>query len=329
MLALVLVWLQYHDVTSSSVVHSSVSGIQARIISLKDLVDLFLTGIVFLLGGYVTQSLVRWWSIRKDGVGALWNAMCALSLIATSMYPSSSPEHREARNLVIRYGLLTLQLLFIEARAPEMNVPIEETIHTLEGNGLATTEERKVLQELPARSHIALGWLAAFFEDALSAKSELACAFSPTNCDNGRYSQIFVQLTKARESINIVQAHLDCQMPYGYVHIILLTSHVTAVTNTIYCGLAIGVGLREMFETDAGPAIYLPFLAIYTLRTLFVPFLLDGMLLIGTVIANPLGKEVDDFPGNSYLEAMEDECLAVSAAVERCHPRSTLLKKQK
>jgi hypothetical protein len=49
----------------------------------------------------------------------------------------------------------------------------------------------------------------------------------------------------------------------------------------------------------------------------------------GTIIANPLGKEVDDFPGNSYLEAMEDECLAVSAAVERCHPRSTMLKKQK
>ena len=280
-LTLLLIWIEYHDVTSSSTVYSTESRIQARLSTLKDLVDLFLTGIVFLLGGFVTQSLVRWWSIRKDGVGALWNAVCNCSLITTSMYPSSSPEHREARDLVTRYGLLALQLLFIEARAPEMSVPIEETVYALEANGLATTEERKVLQELPSRSHIALGWLAAFFEDALSSKTELACSISPTNCDNGRYSQIFAQLAKGREAINLVHSHLDCQLPYGYVHIILLTSHITALTNTVYCGLSMGAGLREMFGSGAGPAVYLPFILIELLRILFVPFLLDGMLVIG------------------------------------------------
>ena len=144
----------------------------------KDFVDLCVTGIIFLLGGFVTQSLTRWWNIRTvraarialespsdihsrgtslyttctvthplrsiypashtlpdDGdtytlgfhllsrvmwqncVGGLWNALCNLSLLSTAMWPTASPEHREARELVARYNLLCFQLLFIEGQA--------------------------------------------------------------------------------------------------------------------------------------------------------------------------------------------------------------------
>ena len=37
---------------------------------------------------------------------------------------------------------------------------------------------------------------------------------------------------------------------------------------------------------------------------------------VGTVIAMPLGDDVDDFPSGTYLENLEDECESVSAAVE-------------
>ena len=49
-------------------------------------------------------------------MGGLWNALCNLSLLSTAMWPSSSPEHREARELVARYNLLCFQLLFVEAQ---------------------------------------------------------------------------------------------------------------------------------------------------------------------------------------------------------------------
>ena len=51
--------------------------------------------------------------------------------------------------------------------------------------------------------------------------------------------------------------------------------------------------------------------------------------LVGTVIANPLGDDQDDFPSGSYLEEMEDECLAVGAAVEAFHPANMMRQKPK
>ena len=47
------------------------------------------------------------------------------------------------------------------------------------------------------------------------------------------------------------------------------------------------------------------------------------------MIANPLGDDQDDFPSGSYLEEMEDECLAVGAAVEAFHPANMMRQKPK
>ena len=47
------------------------------------------------------------------------------------------------------------------------------------------------------------------------------------------------------------------------------------------------------------------------------------------MIANPLGDDQDDFPSGSYLEEIEDECLAVGAAVEAFHPANMMRQKPK
>ena len=90
-----------------------------------------------------------------------------------------------------------------------------------------------------------VAWLAAFWESALDAKSTLACARSPTNCDNGRYSVVTNQLFAARNCITLAQSHLNCQLPYGYIHLILLIIHATCLANTLYSGIQLGTVLRE------------------------------------------------------------------------------------
>ena len=60
---------------------------------------------------------------------------------------------------------------------------IEQSIVRLEGRGLLRQEESRLLQQLPMRPHVVVGWLAAFFESALSNKSTLACSAAPTNCE--------------------------------------------------------------------------------------------------------------------------------------------------
>ena len=62
--------------------------------------------------------------------------------------------------------------------------------------------------------------------------------------DNGRYSQIFGQLMNARSSINLAQSHLQCQLPYGYVHLILLIIHATCFANSIFSGIQLGHTLQ-------------------------------------------------------------------------------------
>jgi len=51
------------------------------------------------------------------------------------------------------------------------------------------------------------------------------------------------------------------------------------------------------------------------------------MILIGTVIANPMGDDEDDFPAGSFLEGLEDEALCYGSANELMHPASKLQKK--
>ena len=52
-----------------------------------------------------------------------------------------------------------------------------------------------------------------------------------------------------------------------------------------------------------------------------------GMLLIGSVIANPLGDDAEDFPSTMFLEEFEDEVLAVATAVEQFDPSKILTQK--
>ena len=70
---------------------------------IKDFVDLCVTGIIFLLGGFVTTMLTRWWALRSNCVGALHQALSFLAMYAAAIWPSSADVDREARELVARY----------------------------------------------------------------------------------------------------------------------------------------------------------------------------------------------------------------------------------
>ena len=65
-----------------------------------------------------------------------------------------------------------------------------------------------------------------------------------------------------------------------------------------------------IFTTGLTPADAAAALAaVRVMRIIFIPMLLDGMLLVGTVIAMPLGDDDDDFPAGV--------CRAANAAPRR------------
>ena len=300
----------------------------------KDFADLCVTGIVFLLGGFVTTMLTRWWAFRTQCTGALHQACVNLNMYCAVSFPTASTVHREARALVARYSLAAMQLLFIEGRMGDLAAEAPGQDHGLEAvRGLAASgtlkpEEVAVLEHLPVRSAVVVSWIAAFFDKVMDPNGGLACTHAARNADNGRYSVLFGQVFAARNAISMCHMYMQTQLPYGYIHLILIVVQITCLANSIFCGIHLGQMIKTAAASSDAPEVLIPLFLIRFLRIVLVPLLLDGMLLIGSVIAQPLGDDEDDFPAGAFLEALEDECLAPGAALEQYHPVSSLTKKE-
>jgi len=306
--------------------------------TIKDFADLCITGIIFLLGGFINTMIARWWDQRVSCVGAMHRALGSLNLYAASIWPSASSVHREARALVARYSLLTYQLMFIEARSADYAAANDPTAHPAAGVeaqvrrlvqvGTITEEEARVLIHLPCKATNVLGWLAAFFNQVHNINSDLACAGGPQgfgpNSYNGRISTVFGQLINAHNAANLSQTYQQTQLPYGYVHLILTIVHLTILANTIYCGIDLGQLMQEAFATEDVVQVLAPAISVRLLRITLVPVLLNGMVMMATVIAMPLGEDDDDFPCGCFMEDLEDEILAQGATTEAFDPTTKL-----
>lgn len=232
--------------------------------------------------------------------------------------------------MVARLGLLTVALLFAEAQEHSMESPslqMEDRLGQLQRSGLMRPEEAAVLKGMPGKSNAALQWLAAFWETAFNKNSGKACsdAIAGRNSDNGRYSAIFQQIFFSRQHIVETDSYLNTPLPYGYMHLILMIVHATCFANSVFCGIHLGATLREVINDHAGPESFLPFILVRAMRIAFIPVLLDGLLLVCDVIANPLGDDRDDLPAGALLEHMEDEMLVGMGAVEKAHPADALM----
>ena len=313
-------------------IHSEITDFTSGI---KDFVDLSVTGIVFLLGGFVTTMLTRWWAYRKDCCGALHQSCSNLAMYAGALFPTGSATDREVRCLIARYSLAAYQLLFIEARAADIasgneaksEEAVLEAVRHLAAQGTLTSEELKVLEPLPAKSAIVVGWMARLWERIMDKESGLAASAYPRNSDPGRFTIVYTQLFNARNAISLCHQYMQTQLPYGYIHLILCLVHVTALANSIYCGIHLGIVMKETVGYGDGAEVLVPLIFVRVLRILFIPLLLDGMLLIGTVIAMPLGDDSDDFPAGAFIESLEEDVLVNGAANELYAPEKLLSKK--
>ena len=109
------------------------------------------------------------------------------------------------------------------------------------------------------------------------------------------------------------------QLPYGFINLIQVVVHMTCFANTIYCGIHLGNAYDLMRQTAPADAarVLIPLTIIRILRIVLIPVLLDGMLLIGRIVALPMGTDADDFRAGAHLEALEDACLCHGVSASR------------
>ena len=98
-----------------------------------------------MLGQFVSQTLSRWWDIRTRGIGNLWGAINDLSMWASAWWPKEGGSQQAARALVLRYGLLAMDLLFRQGRGEDGPAYMAELV----AKGLLEPHEAAVLAPHP------------------------------------------------------------------------------------------------------------------------------------------------------------------------------------
>ena len=294
------------------------SSLQDTMDALETFLDLTVTGIMLLLGQFVSQTLSRWWDIRDGGIGRLWGAVDDLSMWASAWWPDEGGSHQAARALVLRYGIVALDLLFRQARGedgPEYWSLDGAVRRDLLEKGLLEPHEAEVLAKLPSKPQVVTAWLTKFWTRVFQDDG-LACSLSSWP-DPTRFQLVMAKCAEARGAIGYTLMYTDTQLPFSYVHLLAAVTHLTLLANALYSGCTLGRTLHDSqdIKAEGGYDVFVLLVFCKLMRIIFLPLLLVGLLLLGVRTANPLGfASANNFPGDAYLQYMQEECEAFASA---------------
>eukprot|EP00308_Calcidiscus_leptoporus_P008578 CAMPEP_0119361346 /NCGR_PEP_ID=MMETSP1334-20130426/8675_1 /TAXON_ID=127549 /ORGANISM="Calcidiscus leptoporus, Strain RCC1130" /LENGTH=460 /DNA_ID=CAMNT_0007376333 /DNA_START=51 /DNA_END=1433 /DNA_ORIENTATION=- len=289
------------------------------------------SGLFFLLGPFVTLCLSRWWSMRMDLLGGVWGAIADINLYAGLWFRSGSKADREARALILRYGLAAHNLLYKEARG-EGGSGLDELVQ----KGVLHAHEAAILKPLPSKTQMVFSWLLHFWERALREdRGGLGTSPIPHACTQAPL--VLKRCMDGRGAAGGALALVFTQLPFPYVHLLSLLVSLACLVNAVVEGAHMGYVLSRLTcpapspvaaaaialaqagvsesQPECLPAILmqshlstLMILVGWLVSVLVYPIIYSGLLFIGTMLSNPLGKDYIDFPGSFYQHIMKAEC---------------------
>eukprot|EP00928_Gymnodinium_smaydae_P077792 TRINITY_DN6125_c0_g1_i1.p1 TRINITY_DN6125_c0_g1~~TRINITY_DN6125_c0_g1_i1.p1 ORF type:complete len:419 (-),score=32.62 TRINITY_DN6125_c0_g1_i1:81-1337(-) len=269
--------------------------------NVKDRIDSFATltnslhGVVtFLLGMYTSTSVSRWWALRNDCIGGLWGAVDDLSLQIAAYFPSDSAADKEVRERVLRWGVLSHELVYKQARADMDLTDLFEA-------GLITMPEMNLLDGEPSKPQIVWSWMASYFAHLAYGAPENGGSRLPYP------AMILPQLQtlacKARGCIGQSFAYTDTQVPFSYVQFLGLLVWVHNFVQVLNSANVIGSYIYEHVKmTTVVMEVF--FVFFYPTFFLAILHMCQGLL-------NPLRSAAEvDFPRRAFTHYMMNENLA-------------------
>lgn len=253
--------------------------------------------VTFLLGFFVSSCVGRWWSVRNDAIGGLWGAMSDLSLLVSAYFPQPEGPDREVRERVLRWALLSHELIYKQARA-------EGDLGDLVESGLLTDEEAVALGNMPSRPQVVWSWMTSYF-------SHLAYGEEATG--GGRLPLALTTLPmlhglccKARGAIGAGFALTDTQLPFRYTHLLSMVVWVHNIIQAVTSGFNLEYARTQ--ELWGHLVVECIFLLVY-------PTLFLALLHLGMGMLNPLRSSKDvDFPRGAFTHQMRGENRAFQEA---------------
>merc|ERR1719188_1797784 len=174
-----------------------------------------------------------------------------------------------------------------------------------------TVEELDVLEREASKPQVVWVWIGQILH-AVAAKGKLQCS-------DIMLPKLDKLCVKARGSIGLVFAYLDTQVPFAYVHLLVLSIIFSNCLIAFKCGLAIGFSLH----TTDGHSVQAPSVIkvmVQVCHLAVIPFFYHAFVHIGLEPANPLGTDYLSMPGYSYHVWMRNENMSFVRASERIPP---------
>mmetsp|Transcript_127118 Transcript_127118/g.220320 ORF Transcript_127118/g.220320 Transcript_127118/m.220320 type:complete len:413 (+) Transcript_127118:53-1291(+) len=270
---------------------------------IREVVNYMSLFVAVTLALYVAVVIERWWEMRNTMLGGLWCAVDDLTMVLAVHFPRR--EHRRFKTLILRYCLLSVELMFMEAQGSEVDMGELCRRHLLR------TDEREKLEKLASKPQVVWVWIAGTLQ-RLAEAGKLP-------------SRLLVSLygicAKARGALGGVSAHLDTQLPFTYVHLLSVVVHVNNLLVALKCGVlsAIAIWNLRRPETRKSPisdAENLQVLLLQIFCVVGIPFFNLGLLEVGVLVGNPLSNKFQDFPRSAFHMWMRDECEALQTTAE-------------
>lgn len=262
--------------------------------SLEGLADYMNGFCPFVLGLYISLALTRWWALRVQALGAVFDAVANVAMIVSCVLASA--EHRVVRDLVVKWGMASIFLLVKAARDDNNDTD-------LVSKGLLSAAELERLSDvsLHGRAMVMWAWIMRISQETFEA------ARGPRP-HAPKLMAVFNQCIAARNGIQVIHTYLQTQLPFAYVHLLTLLVNVNNLVVAIKCGAVFIVALAKDDHQTMGYQL---------LMLVLVPVLYHGLLSISYVIQDPFGEDMLDFPIAAFVEYVAQCCDAALVAQDR------------
>jgi len=229
----------------------------------------------FCLAYYVALSLSRWWAMRADAVGKVFDAFANVSMLVSCELHEK--KWQDLRNQVAKYGIASVELLVQSATG-------KDNLKELVAMDVLTPAE---VEAVARKSHpyqrpmMMWAWIMRICVASLDHnKSPAPIA-----------AKIIKHCCEAREGMAAIEHYLGTQLPFAYVHLITLLVNMQNIIFSILSGVTVAVNLG--MQNVAG-------IIIQIVACFVVVLIYQSLLQITVHVQDPFGDDVLDFPIKSY-----------------------------
>lgn len=242
----------------------------------------------FVFGLFLSLTMKRWWDLRVGELGVVMGSIVQnVSFVSqfgcrVDMSPTERKEFEGDCIHLARLGVASLECVAQNSRG-------DFSFDALMMEGILTAEEARILEPRCARAQVLWSW-----GQALGAELLDKC-LPGTHAPN--HNPWMAECTAASYAISRMEAFQDCQLPFPYVHMLVM---LVGVNNMVLCVI---LGLNVAVAARGGPwYISVPDL----MHLILVPSMYQALLEICFLMEDPLGDDLTDFPMMALQAACYD-----------------------